>query len=97
MNFKEGITRIGIIILAIYGLLVSVGFWIIFVDNFNENFLKFLLTTISEFFKFELSSFFNRVGIILKFTGIYLLVLVIPPAIIIGVFSYIYKGFTSKK
>ena len=97
MNFKEGITRIGIIILAIYGLLVSVGFWIIFVDNFNENFLKFLLTTISEFFKFELSSFFNRVGIILKSTGIYLLVLVIPPAIIIGVFSYIYKGFTSKK
>ena len=97
MNFKESITRIGIIILAIYGLLVSVGFWIIFVDNFNENFLKFLLTTISEFFKFELSSFFNRVGIILKFTGIYLLVLVIPPAIIIGVFSYIYKGFTSKK
>ena len=97
MNFKEGITRIGIIILAIYGLLVSVGFWIIFVDNFNENFLKFLLTTISEFFKFELSSFFNRVGIILKSTGIYLLVLIIPPAIIIGVFSYIYKGFTSKK
>lgn len=97
MNFKEGIIRIGIIILAIYGLLVSIIFWVYFVDNYNENFLKFLLTTISELFKFELGSFFNRVGIILKSTGIYLLVLIIPPAIIIGIVSYIFKGFTSEK
>ena len=97
MNFKEGIKRIGFIILLIYLLFVSYGFLVVFVNEYNENFFKFLLTTTSELFKFELGSFFNRVGIILKSTGIYLLVLIIPPAIIIGIVSYIFKGFNSEK
>ena len=63
MNFKEGIKGIGFIILLIYLLFVSYGFLVAFVNEYNEN-----------FFKFELGSFFNRVGTILKSTGIYLLV-----------------------